>query len=258
MTIHLAVPPWPTDRVAEARAVIADVAHRVSHPARLRVLVQHGETSAERTGRNACWWSSTRGGRCGAPSAKIREGCAMMRRGTPEADLPARRRAGAAHRPAPQRHHPSLRQRGDRGRAAGKRQAIPVGMGVHAGFADLMVICDGRVLFLELKAPKGRLRPEQEASAMPFWRRVRLGAGAQSRRRAGRAGRSRLHHAHRPCPAEARAMSHEATNWAIKQRGLKPTTKIVLWHLCDRFNPTTAASPRRTGWRMTARSAGPR
>jgi hypothetical protein len=26
-----------------------------------------------------------------------------------------------------------------------------------------MVICDARVLFLELKAPKGRVRPEQEA-----------------------------------------------------------------------------------------------
>ena len=26
-------------------------------------------------------------------------------------------------------------------------------------------------------------------------------------------------------------MSHEATNWAIKQRGLKPTTKIVLLSL---------------------------
>ena len=31
-------------------------------------------------------------------------------------------------------------------------------------------------------------------------------------------------------------MSHDATNWAIQRRGLKPTTKIVLWHLCDRYN----------------------
>ena len=38
-------------------------------------------------------------------------------------------------------------------------------------------------------------------------------------------------------------MSHEATNWAIKQRGLKPTTRIVLWHLCDRFNPDYGCFP---------------
>ncbi len=38
-------------------------------------------------------------------------------------------------------------------------------------------------------------------------------------------------------------MSHEATNWAIKQRGLKPTTKIVLWHLCDRYNPDYGCFP---------------
>ena len=38
-------------------------------------------------------------------------------------------------------------------------------------------------------------------------------------------------------------MSHDATNWAIKQRGLKPATKIVLWHLCDRFNPDYGCFP---------------
>jgi hypothetical protein len=38
-------------------------------------------------------------------------------------------------------------------------------------------------------------------------------------------------------------MSHEATNWAIQRRGLKPTTKIVLWHLCDRFNPDYGCFP---------------
>jgi hypothetical protein len=38
-------------------------------------------------------------------------------------------------------------------------------------------------------------------------------------------------------------MSHRATNWAILQRGLKPTTKIVLWHLCDRFNPDYGCFP---------------
>ena len=38
-------------------------------------------------------------------------------------------------------------------------------------------------------------------------------------------------------------MSHNATNWAIKQRGLKPATKIVLWHLCDRHNPDFGCFP---------------
>jgi hypothetical protein len=41
---------WPTDRVAEARAVIADVAHHSDLLIRLacNVLVQHGETASER------------------------------------------------------------------------------------------------------------------------------------------------------------------------------------------------------------------
>ena len=41
---------WPADRVAEARAVIADVAHHSDQLIRLacNVLVQHGETRAER------------------------------------------------------------------------------------------------------------------------------------------------------------------------------------------------------------------
>ncbi|MGB3833737.1 MAG: helix-turn-helix domain-containing protein [Mesorhizobium sp.] len=38
-------------------------------------------------------------------------------------------------------------------------------------------------------------------------------------------------------------MSHNATNWAIQQRGLKPATKIVLWHLCDRHNPDNGCFP---------------
>ena len=41
---------WPADRVAEARAVIAAVAHHSDHLIRLacNVLVAHGETAAER------------------------------------------------------------------------------------------------------------------------------------------------------------------------------------------------------------------
>ncbi len=38
-------------------------------------------------------------------------------------------------------------------------------------------------------------------------------------------------------------MSHQATNWAIRQKGLKPATKIVLWHLADRHNPDGGCFP---------------
>jgi hypothetical protein len=88
----------------------------------------------------------------------------MTRRCTPEADL--QRAVVSAVRVALPRtaivQHCAneVTEPGPRG---ARRQAILTGMGVHPGFADLMVLCDGRVLFLELKSPKGRLSPAQEA-----------------------------------------------------------------------------------------------
>lgn len=43
-------PTWRADRLAEARTVVADVAHHSDHLIRLacRVLMQHGETGTER------------------------------------------------------------------------------------------------------------------------------------------------------------------------------------------------------------------
>ena len=88
----------------------------------------------------------------------------MTRRNIPEADL--QRAVVQALRFALPRtaiiHH-CANEVTDAGPRGAKRQAILVGMGVLAGFADLMVLHDGRVLFLELKAPKGHLRPDQEA-----------------------------------------------------------------------------------------------
>ena len=88
----------------------------------------------------------------------------MKRRGTPEADL--QRAVVQALRVVLPRtaiiHHCAneVTEAGPRG---AKRQAILVGMGVQPGFADLMVLCDGRVLFLELKSLKGKLSHAQEA-----------------------------------------------------------------------------------------------
>lgn len=86
----------------------------------------------------------------------------MRRRNTPEADL-QRAVVTALRFALPktaiiQHCANEVTEAGPRG---GKRQAILVGMGVHPGFADLMVLCDGRVLFLELKASKGRLSTPQ-------------------------------------------------------------------------------------------------
>ena len=88
----------------------------------------------------------------------------MKRRGTPEADL-QRAVIQALYFALPRTaivHHCAneVTEAGPRG---AKRQAILVGMGVHPGFADLIALCDGRVLFLELKSLKGRLSPAQEA-----------------------------------------------------------------------------------------------
>jgi hypothetical protein len=88
----------------------------------------------------------------------------MTRRGTPEADL--QRAVITALRFALPRtaivHH-CANEVTEAGRRGAKRQAILVGMGVYPGFADLMVLCDGRVLFLELKSPTGKLSPAQIA-----------------------------------------------------------------------------------------------
>ena len=87
----------------------------------------------------------------------------MNRRSTPEAD--AQRAIVQALRVALPRdaiiHHCAneVTEPGSRGQI---RQSILVGIGVHTGFADLIVISGGRVLFLEVKSPSGRLRKSQE------------------------------------------------------------------------------------------------
>jgi len=88
----------------------------------------------------------------------------MKRSGTPEADL--QRAVVIALRfalPKTAILHHCANEVTEAGPRGAKRQAILVGMGVQDGFADLMVMCGGRVLFMELKSLKGRLSSAQEA-----------------------------------------------------------------------------------------------
>lgn len=50
MSVPVEHPTWLADRLAEARAVVADVAHHSDHLIRLacKVLMQHGATGTER------------------------------------------------------------------------------------------------------------------------------------------------------------------------------------------------------------------
>ena len=87
----------------------------------------------------------------------------MNRRSTPEAD--AQRAIVQALRfalPSDAIVHHCANEVTKAGQRGACRQAILVGMGVHSGFADLIVISGGRVLFLEVKSPTGRLRKSQE------------------------------------------------------------------------------------------------
>jgi hypothetical protein len=88
----------------------------------------------------------------------------MSRRNTPEADL--QRAVVEVLRIALPREaivHHSANEVIEPGPHGARRQAILVGMGVHPGFADLIVMSEGRILFLELKSLRGRLHPSQEA-----------------------------------------------------------------------------------------------
>ncbi|UYP69762.1 hypothetical protein OIU14_02310 [Thalassobacter stenotrophicus] len=58
--------------------------------------------------------------------------------------------------------HHSANEVTEAGPRGARKQAILVGMGVYPGFADLMILSEGRPLFLELKSPKGRLSQAQK------------------------------------------------------------------------------------------------
>jgi hypothetical protein len=89
---------------------------------------------------------------------------ATHKRGTPEADI--QRAIVSALRfvlPFGSIVHHSANEVTQAGVAGARRQAILVGMGVTPGFADLIVLSQGKVLFLEVKSATGSLSPAQKA-----------------------------------------------------------------------------------------------
>jgi len=89
---------------------------------------------------------------------------AKAKRETPEADI--QRAIVSALRfvlPSGSIVHHSANEVTQVGPAGVKRQAILAGIGVTAGFADLIVHSQGKVLFLEVKSATGSLSPAQAA-----------------------------------------------------------------------------------------------
>lgn len=85
---------------------------------------------------------------------------AKAKRGHPEADIQrAIVEALRRHLPHGLVHASINEQR--KGNA--RDQALAMGMGAHPGFPDLLVMCEGRMLFIEVKSPAGRLSYNQEA-----------------------------------------------------------------------------------------------
>lgn len=90
-------------------------------------------------------------------------------RGNPEAAIQKRIVAHLrAALPAPGMVHASGHEQRGHGQDAKRRQGILKDMGTLAGFPDLIVLApgadgSGRVLFIEVKAPKGSLQPSQRA-----------------------------------------------------------------------------------------------
>ncbi|MEI4262810.1 VRR-NUC domain-containing protein [Roseovarius sp. D0-M9] len=88
----------------------------------------------------------------------------MKRRGHPEADIQRQIVNGLrAILPAGAVLHHSANEVTAGGEAARRTQSILRGMGVWPGFSDLLLISEGRVLFLEVKSQTGRQSDDQRA-----------------------------------------------------------------------------------------------